>query len=145
MAANLSGKPQERLEEAAWRFNNMRTQVSETADGLEIRFVCCGHVERFTKHGDPQAIGETITAHITKPCQPQLPALNWCGNPRAATMADTLTYPQQVAIRGIANAKGYNAEAVSLEVFKCELTQLSGKAASALIGYLKALPDRQRF
>jgi hypothetical protein len=58
--------------------------------------------------------------------------------PIAKTMADLVTPKQLVAIRAIANAQRVNAEAECLEVLKCRPEELSRRAASAFIDYLKS-------
>ncbi|MEN3336207.1 MAG: hypothetical protein V7641_5572 [Blastocatellia bacterium] len=63
-------------------------------------------------------------------------------DPVAKTMADLVTPKQLVAIRAIANAHGVNAEAQCLELLKCRPEELSRKAASVFIDYLKSkTPD----
>jgi hypothetical protein len=63
-------------------------------------------------------------------------------DPVAKTMADLVTPKQLVAIRAIANAHGINAEAQCLEQLKCRPEELSRKAASTFIDYLKSkTPD----
>jgi hypothetical protein len=57
--------------------------------------------------------------------------------PIAKTMADLVTPKQLVAIRAISNAQAVNAEAECLEVLKCRPEELSRRAASAFIDYLK--------
>jgi hypothetical protein len=58
--------------------------------------------------------------------------------PIAKTMADLVTPKQLVAIRAIANSQGLNAESECLEVIKCRPEELSRRAASAFIDYLKS-------
>jgi len=63
-------------------------------------------------------------------------------DPVAKTMADLVTPKQLVAIRAIANAHGVNAEAQCLELLRCRPEELSRKAASVFIDYLKSkTPD----
>jgi hypothetical protein len=63
-------------------------------------------------------------------------------DPVAKTMADLVTPKQLVAIRAIANAHGVNAEAQCLELLRCRPEELSRKAASIFIDYLKSkTPD----
>ena len=63
-------------------------------------------------------------------------------DPVAKTMADLVTPKQLVAIRAIANAHGINAEAQCLEMLKCRPEELSRKAASVFIDYMKSkTPD----
>jgi hypothetical protein len=52
-------------------------------------------------------------------------------------MADLVTPKQLVAIRAIANANRLNAERECMEVVKCRPEELSRRAASAFIDYLK--------
>ena len=58
-------------------------------------------------------------------------------DPVAKTMADLVTPKQLVAIRAIANAQGVNAEAVCMESLKCRPEELSRRAASIFIDFLK--------
>ena len=58
-------------------------------------------------------------------------------DPVAKTMADLVTPKQLVAIRAIANAQNVNAESECLEQLKCKPEELSRRAASAFIDYLK--------
>jgi Rad52/22 family double-strand break repair protein len=58
-------------------------------------------------------------------------------DPVAKTMADLVTPKQLVAIRAIANTQGVNAEAACMEMLKCRPEELSRRAASAFIDYLK--------
>jgi hypothetical protein len=58
--------------------------------------------------------------------------------PIAKTMADLVTPKQLVAIRAIANSQSVNAESECLEVLKCRPEELSRRAASAFIDYLKS-------
>jgi Rad52/22 family double-strand break repair protein len=67
-------------------------------------------------------------------------------DPVAKTMADLVTPKQLVAIRAIANAHGVNAETQCLELLKCRPEELSRKAASVFIDYLKSkTPDEVDF
>ncbi|HEY7914165.1 MAG TPA: Rad52/Rad22 family DNA repair protein [Blastocatellia bacterium] len=58
--------------------------------------------------------------------------------PIAKTMADLVTPKQLVAIRAIASAQAIDAEADCLEMLKCRPEELSRRAASAFIDYLKS-------
>jgi len=62
---------------------------------------------------------------------------NFPSDPIAKTMADLVTPKQLVAIRAIANANRLNAERECMEVVKCRPEELSRRAASAFIDYLK--------
>jgi Rad52/22 family double-strand break repair protein/SWIM zinc finger len=63
-------------------------------------------------------------------------------DPVAKTMADLVTPKQLVAIRAIANAHGINAETQCVELLRCRPEELSRKAASVFIDYLKSkTPD----
>jgi hypothetical protein len=53
-------------------------------------------------------------------------------------MADLVTPKQLVAIRAIASAQAIDAEAGCLEMLKCRPEELSRRAASAFIDYLKS-------
>lgn len=64
-------------------------------------------------------------------------------DPVAKTMADLVTPKQLVAIRAIANAHGVNAEAQCVELLKCRPEELSRKAASVFIDYLKTKTAEQ--
>ncbi|HVF92175.1 MAG TPA: Rad52/Rad22 family DNA repair protein [Blastocatellia bacterium] len=68
--------------------------------------------------------------------QPSFPS-----DPVAKTMADLVTPKQLVAIRAIANANRLNAEKECMEVVKCRPEELSRRAASAFIDYLKNRPS----
>ena len=57
---------------------------------------------------------------------------------RAKTMADLITPRQMVAIRAIGNSNRVDFETVCKEKTGLELIELSRKAASCLIDYLKA-------
>ncbi|HEY9232400.1 MAG TPA: Rad52/Rad22 family DNA repair protein [Blastocatellia bacterium] len=59
-------------------------------------------------------------------------------DPVAKTMADLVTPKQLVAIRAIANAHGINAETQCVELLRCRPEELSRKAASTFIDYLKS-------
>jgi len=77
-----------------------------------------------------------------KPSNAANPQLQFPRDPVAKTMADLVTPKQLVAIRAIANAHGVNAEAQCLELLKCGPEELSRKAASVFIDYLKSkTPD----
>jgi hypothetical protein len=65
-------------------------------------------------------------------------------NPTAKTMADLVTFKQLVAVRAIANSQGASAEAECLQELKCRPEELSRRAASWFIGYLKGL-SAERF
>jgi len=52
-------------------------------------------------------------------------------------MADLVTPKQLVAIRAIANTTNGNAEALCLEFYQCKPEELSRRAASVFIDYLK--------
>lgn len=79
---------------------------------------------------------EDETAAPQKPGQ-SANGTSFPSDPVAKTMADLVTPKQLVAIRAIANAQKINAEAVCLEVVKCRPEELSRRAASAFIDYLK--------
>jgi hypothetical protein len=64
-------------------------------------------------------------------------------DPVAKTMADLVTPKQLVAIRAIANAHGVNAETQCVELLKCRPEELSRKAASVFIDYLKTKTAEQ--
>ena len=66
---------------------------------------------------------------------------NFPSDPVAKTMADLVTPKQLVAIRAIANANRLNAERECMEVVKCRPEELSRRAASAFIDYLKNRPS----
>lgn len=68
-----------------------------------------------------------------KSAQPSFPR-----EPIAKTMADLVTPKQLVAIRVIANSQGINAEGECQNLLNCKPEELSRKAASAFIDYLKA-------
>ena len=59
-------------------------------------------------------------------------------DPVARTMAALVTPKQLVAIRAIANAQGLNAEILCVELLKCRPEELSRRAASSFIDYMKA-------
>ena len=58
--------------------------------------------------------------------------------PMAKTMAELVTPRQLVAIRAISNSQKIDAEAECKELMQCKPEELSRKAASAFIDYLKA-------
>ncbi len=58
--------------------------------------------------------------------------------PIAKTMAELVTPRQLVAIRAIANSQKIDAEAECKELLNCKPEELSRRAASALIDYLKS-------
>ena len=68
-----------------------------------------------------------------KTAQPSFPR-----EPIAKTMADLVTPKQLVAIRVIANSQGVNAETECQQLMNCKPEELSRKAASSFIDYLKA-------
>ena len=68
-----------------------------------------------------------------KASQPSFPR-----EPIAKTMADLVTPKQLVAIRVIANSQGLNAETECQQLMNCKPEELSRRAASAFIDYLKA-------
>lgn len=68
------------------------------------------------------------------------PDIQYSGDPVAKTMGDLITPKQLVAIRAIASAQGLNAETKCLEVLKCRPEELSKRAASWFIDYLKESP-----
>lgn len=73
---------------------------------------------------------EEIDRKVTQPSFPR--------EPIAKTMADLVTPKQLVAIRVIANSQGLNAETECQQLLGCKPEELSRKAASAFIDYLKA-------
>ncbi|HXG65478.1 MAG TPA: Rad52/Rad22 family DNA repair protein [Blastocatellia bacterium] len=62
---------------------------------------------------------------------------NFPRDPVAKTMADLVTPKQLVAIRTIAKVQGVNEEAECQKVMNCKPEELSRRAASAFIDYLK--------
>jgi hypothetical protein len=63
---------------------------------------------------------------------------NFPREPMAKTMAELVTPRQLVAIRAISNSQKIDAEAQCKELMQCKPEELSRKAASAFIDYLKA-------
>jgi hypothetical protein len=60
-------------------------------------------------------------------------------DPVAKCMADLVTPKQLVAIRAIANSQRVNAQSECMKVFNCKPEELSRRAASAFIEYLKGI------
>ncbi|MBI3651498.1 MAG: SWIM zinc finger family protein [Acidobacteria bacterium] len=75
---------------------------------------------------EEEVINETAT-------QPSFPR-----EPMAKTMAELVTPRQLVAIRAISNSQKIDAEAECKELLQCKPEELSRKAASAFIDYLKS-------
>jgi hypothetical protein len=73
---------------------------------------------------------EEIEASATK--------IHFPKEPIAKTMAELVTPRQLVAIRAIANSQKLDAEAECKELLNCKPEELSRRAASAFIDYLKA-------
>jgi hypothetical protein len=63
---------------------------------------------------------------------------NFPREPMAKTMAELVTPRQLVAIRAISNSQKIDAEAQCNELMQCKPEELSRKAASAFIDYLKS-------
>lgn len=64
---------------------------------------------------------------------------NYTGNPNIAkTMIDMVSPRQLVAIRAISRSQRVDGETVCLGLLQCKPEELSRKAASALIDYLKS-------
>jgi hypothetical protein len=63
---------------------------------------------------------------------------NFPREPMAKTMAELVTPRQLVAIRAISNSQKIDAEAECQELMQCKPEELSRKAASAFIDYLKS-------
>jgi hypothetical protein len=63
---------------------------------------------------------------------------NFPREPMAKTMAELVTPRQLVAIRAISNSQKIDAEAECKELMQCKPEELSRKAASAFIDYLKS-------
>ncbi len=61
-------------------------------------------------------------------------------HPRARTLGTLSTPRQLIAINAMAAAKGIDAESVCMETLECRPAELSKRAASAFIDYLKKLP-----
>jgi hypothetical protein len=97
-----------------------------------VKFGIARELYRREEEAAPQkSAGAANGAH------PQFPR-----EPIAKTMADLVTPKQLVAIRAIANSQSVNAESECLEVLKCRPEELSRRAASAFIDYLKSrTPD----
>ncbi|HXG94396.1 MAG TPA: Rad52/Rad22 family DNA repair protein [Blastocatellia bacterium] len=93
-----------------------------------VKFGIARELYRREDEAAPQANGNGAAA--TKTDFPR--------DPVAKTMADLVTPKQLVAIRAIANANGVNAEKECVEVLKCRPEELSRRAASAFIDYLKS-------
>lgn len=64
-------------------------------------------------------------------------AIQFNGNPEAESMADLVTPKQLVAIRAISNSRNINAESECLKQLRCRPEELSRRAASTFIDYLK--------
>jgi hypothetical protein len=73
---------------------------------------------------------EVISEKVGQPSFPR--------EPMAKTMAELVTPRQLVAIRAISNSQKIDAEAECKELMQCKPEELSRKAASAFIDYLKA-------
>ncbi len=73
---------------------------------------------------------EDIEVKVSQPSFPR--------EPIAKTMAELVTPRQLVAIRAIANSQGVDYESECQTLMNCKPEELSRKAASALIDYLKA-------
>lgn len=68
----------------------------------------------------------------------QFPSLDKPLEPMAKTMSTLVTPRQLVAIRAIANSHRLDAQEICLEQFNCKYEELSRKAASWLMDFMKA-------
>jgi hypothetical protein len=88
-----------------------------------------------TFRGDEAAV---LRAYLER-TSTDLEALPENDNPNVAkTLAELITPRQGVAIRAIANSSRIDAEARCFELYQCKPEELSRKAASSFIDYLKA-------
>jgi hypothetical protein len=64
-------------------------------------------------------------------------------NPKAQSIASLITPKQLYLIRREATSRGLDPEAVCQELHQAELEEITKRAASALIEYLKAMPEER--
>jgi hypothetical protein len=97
-------------------------------DALKRAAVKFGIARELYKHADD---GEELSTDLPA-------AQNLARDPVAKTLADLVTPKQLVAIRAIAQALGLDADDECLTLYNCKPEELSRKAASLLIDYLKS-------
>jgi hypothetical protein len=64
-------------------------------------------------------------------------------NPKAQSIASLVTPKQLYLIRREADSRGLDPEAVCQELHKAKLEEITKRAASALIDYLKSMPEEE--
>ena len=107
--------------------------------------------ERSHETPAPAAAAPEFRQAYTSNVQANAPAQNGNGNgggvkfpqdPVAKTLADMITTKQLGMIRAVAREAGVDADEECTSVMNCQVTELSRRAASALIDHLRELQER---